>query len=818
MAGLNANVTLGPGVVPIRGQISMPAGSDEVSFGDAFAEAQAARLDAVDARDAAVRQVESAPADRPARLAAEPLLPEADARPAAAPIWPPTSRSAAPAREDARAVATTREISGAPGAAATSGKPGVRAGSKLSARGSTPKTGPRRSVRRGQSEDKAARASAADAHDDSLVGAALAAAPTQTEAGTGSGGPSTDSTSGGNDAAAVGAVDAIGGASGAAAPTAAGGPASAASTARSASSAVSASSAATEPAQPTTSAAGAAQATVPAPAAAAISSAGAAEATAVLPAAAPGSRATPSATIAGAAGPAFEIKGPPVVVPTLGHAPADAAAHVPSIASAASAAVPLASSSPAPAAVASPADAAANAQTPTASVGTAQAVSAGPSVTASEAGPVPTVAGLPGAPGTAAGTGVAGAPGALAAAFPGTLAAAFPGTGPQVPSNWASAAVPVIVKSPSGSAQANSASISGRAVAQGGSVQPVAPQAGAPAPRSPAGSADSTSGAATPATPATSATSATSATPATPAAAAAATTPPPDAATVADAARLMPRVIRRGGPSFATAAYASEGSVTAATTGRSTGLAPVAGAASTGPPAGGSDGSSSTSQSETAKDAVVANTPGASATGGNASASAAASAVSGAAVVAGSASRAAQAETVVGDRSPVDLADAADRLMNQAVQTIHTYRTAAGPSLEARISDPSFGDVRLVVTGRAGEIVQAQLVVRDRIAADAITAAVARMHASGDALAGVSVTVRSEGGGSATNGRAGGYAFEAAGWAAGNGYGAGGESRSGDGSRETQKPAPVALPDAARPNRPMPRMPLPGGQSLDVRA
>jgi hypothetical protein len=43
MAGLNANVTLGPGVTPIPGQINVPAGPDELSFSDAFAEAQSTR-------------------------------------------------------------------------------------------------------------------------------------------------------------------------------------------------------------------------------------------------------------------------------------------------------------------------------------------------------------------------------------------------------------------------------------------------------------------------------------------------------------------------------------------------------------------------------------------------------------------------------------------------------------------------------------------------------------------------------------------------------------------------------------------------------
>jgi hypothetical protein len=182
--------------------------------------------------------------------------------------------------------------------------------------------------------------------------------------------------------------------------------------------------------------------------------------------------------------------------------------------------------------------------------------------------------------------------------------------------------------------------------------------------------------------------------------------------------------------------------------------------------------------------------------------------------------------------------------MNQVVQTIHTYQTTAGPALEARISDPNLGDIRLVVIGRAGEIVQAQLIVRDRVAADAITAAAVRMRDTGDALAGVTVSVRSEAGGSATGGHAGSNAFEAAGWTAGSGYGAGsgpdahgghgqglgnqdaaatgngmaGQSGRGDGSTQAPKPAPVARPEISRTGRSMSQTTIPGGPSLDIRA
>jgi hypothetical protein len=229
----------------------------------------------------------------------------------------------------------------------------------------------------------------------------------------------------------------------------------------------------------------------------------------------------------------------------------------------------------------------------------------------------------------------------------------------------------------------------------------------------------------------------------------------------------------------------------------------------------------------------------------------AASALTAAGAIGGAALRPASAE-IAGIAAPaVTAADAADRLMYQVVQTIHSFQTAAGPAVEARISDPNIGDVRLVVTGRAGEIVQAEVVVRDRVTADAMNAAAVRMRSSGDELAGVSVTVRAESGSSSTSGRSGSNPFEAGGWA-GNGYAAGGSnagghghgpgnglasgetagatgngangqsgSRSGDASHATPKPAlPVlpARPEPVRTNSSSPRTPTSRGPSLDVMA
>ena len=131
MAGLSANVTLGPGVVPIPGQINVPAGPDEVSFSDAFAEAQATRLDAVDASDLATRQPEAAAVNRTAQFGAEPTLPEAIARRAAPPTWPSSARPASPSTRDDLAGPRATTVSVQVGGASSSGRTATRSGSTL---------------------------------------------------------------------------------------------------------------------------------------------------------------------------------------------------------------------------------------------------------------------------------------------------------------------------------------------------------------------------------------------------------------------------------------------------------------------------------------------------------------------------------------------------------------------------------------------------------------------------------------------------------------------------------------------------------------
>jgi hypothetical protein len=134
---------------------------------------------------------------------------------------------------------------------------------------------------------------------------------------------------------------------------------------------------------------------------------------------------------------------------------------------------------------------------------------------------------------------------------------------------------------------------------------------------------------------------------------------------------------------------------------------------------------------------------------------------------------------IVGTQVSSDLADSADRLMSQVVRTIHSYQTSSGPALEARVSDPILGDIKVVVSGQAGEIIQAQLVARDRVSADALLNAATRIHASGEGLTGVNVSVRSEAGGTWTSsGRSGDSSAESLSW----GSRSGGQAGAGDGS------------------------------------
>ncbi len=998
MAGLNANVTLGSGVVPVPGQVNIPPGADEISFGDAFAEAQTARRDAADAFAAGAQGVPSAQPDRSARSGVRSVLPAAESCRPTHPIWASTSSTGhATKSEGAAGKAANPPVATAAGSVA--GQPGVRSGSETDEALSTSKTGSARSSRRARAAEKAAASETGDSAVASPLPAGLTTARVDSAAaatGTATGSASEASAV----AAAVGAVDAVDAADGTAAAasprvgareaaptsetpvvsmpsgaavTAAGtgedapskahspaftaiaeGPSPAAGGIEAAASAASGktsgrptvASAATG-----TTAAGAAVDAVAASAtrasaddvarsprirgagpvdarsadadssssaAAGATDAGRtggavaspqvgsrempAETTEAQPVGAhPGSDRTPAGMVAGIGADSSRVQS--AVAPAIPATPAiPAAAATPATPAAPRASAPE-GEPVAPSAAVHPATSGIDAAGPDATPTTAVPKSANraaehaptpddgsaamraaeslrfsqpttaPQLRADDAPGVQTVTSLPAAATT---------PEAQAEAVtPGTPAAPEVRAGSRMPGDWASTAVPVIDKSGSAGSNAAYAAIAGRAIVQDGSVRPIAPQADARAAQvaatnatGPAIAPDSSSpatpvttsafvaanldaAAATPAAPSTadgpasggiSATTSgapasaptPAATPATPATQVVAAAPAPEAADVSGATLVAPRVIRHGGPSFA--AYASDAGQSTGASDRPAAVTATGAAASAGTQGGGSDHPSSASAGQDAADTASANALSASVAGSGASFSAAASAISGAVAVVGSAASMAQAGVAAGPSS-TGLADAAERLMNQAVRTIHTFQTAAGPSLEARISDPNLGDVRLIVTGRAGEIVQAQLVVRDRISADAIAAAATRMRSSGDGLAGVNLTVRSEAGGSSTNGRSGSNAFESAGWAGGSGYGAGSGSgpngghgqsldqnaaasgngagpdgRGSNGTHETLKPVPAPLPARSRPNLPASGAQLPGGSSLDVRA
>jgi hypothetical protein len=318
-------------------------------------------------------------------------------------------------------------------------------------------------------------------------------------------------------------------------------------------------------------------------------------------------------------------------------------------------------------------------------------------------------------------------------------------------------------------------------------------------------------------------------------------TPTADAAPAASLATFVGHTTRRPGTSSPTFGYGS-GSSDAETSTATPGHSPVAAAASAGSSSGTADGSTSSGQS----DAFAAGLDAARSARLDAAAPADPSMLAASGAVAAPSTRVAATEATAVVSQAVDLADAANRLMNQVVGTIHTYQTSAGPALETRISDPVLGDVRVIASGRAGEIVQAQLVVRDRVSVEAISAAVTRMRSTGDGLTGVSVSVRTEGGSTSMGGRAGSNAFEAAGWTAGGEYGTasgsgangghgqgsgngeqataaggnggGSQPGSGDSPRGPHRSVPATRPESTTTTRPLPRTPLRGGSSLDIRA
>jgi hypothetical protein len=110
----------------------------------------------------------------------------------------------------------------------------------------------------------------------------------------------------------------------------------------------------------------------------------------------------------------------------------------------------------------------------------------------------------------------------------------------------------------------------------------------------------------------------------------------------------------------------------------------------------------------------------------------------------------------VSSTASVDSASA-DRLLDQVVGQIRLHGANGVPGLESRFHDPQLGSLRLVIVGRAGETVRAELIAADPATADALVRAADRAVSGSLGLAGIDLRIRSEAGSfqanAGTNGR-----------------------------------------------------------------
>jgi hypothetical protein len=172
--------------------------------------------------------------------------------------------------------------------------------------------------------------------------------------------------------------------------------------------------------------------------------------------------------------------------------------------------------------------------------------------------------------------------------------------------------------------------------------------------------------------------------------------------------------------------------------------------------------------------------------------------------------------------APAGTVEDADRLLGRVVERLRTVVGSTDPALEAHLHDPVLGSVRLLVAGRAGELVRAELVVADPRSADALSRALDR-SSTGHGLTGIDLRIRLESrpdaglaGSDSTLDRGGlpGGPDRWAGSAGGGGYGR--EADRGRDEAARDRPPAHAVP-------PVPPLPTlmrrdPTGGSLDVRA
>jgi len=137
-----------------------------------------------------------------------------------------------------------------------------------------------------------------------------------------------------------------------------------------------------------------------------------------------------------------------------------------------------------------------------------------------------------------------------------------------------------------------------------------------------------------------------------------------------------------------------------------------------------------------------------SATGEGAARPATAAGTAGSDALAATASAAALDETAAGSLAALDapmVGGVADRVVAEAMGRIRTATRAGVPGLESRIDDPELGSIRILVSGRPGETIHAELIARDPAAARELSAALDRALAAGASMpAGVDLHVRTD--------------------------------------------------------------------------
>jgi hypothetical protein len=98
-----------------------------------------------------------------------------------------------------------------------------------------------------------------------------------------------------------------------------------------------------------------------------------------------------------------------------------------------------------------------------------------------------------------------------------------------------------------------------------------------------------------------------------------------------------------------------------------------------------------------------------------------------------------------------------DRLIDQVIDRARLHATGGTPGLESRFHDPQLGDLRLVVVGRPGDLIRAELFAADPLAAEALSRAADRAATGPAGLAGIQLHIRTEAGSAASTAQNGSH-------------------------------------------------------------